>query len=104
MGRLYAALELDPPPAQAEQLEIGTLDQVVRRTLLEYKKHPPALAPLGEPPQRQAGNPPDSAATTVASGRIEDARGAGQTIAAADSHLPESAAATPAEPIGVWRN
>ena len=27
------------------------LDQVVRRTLLEYKKHPPALAPLGEPPQ-----------------------------------------------------
>lgn len=26
LRRLYAALELDPPPAQAEQLEIGTLD------------------------------------------------------------------------------
>ncbi len=117
LGRLYAALGLDPPPAQAEQLEIGTLDQVVRRTLLEYKKHPPALAPLGEPPQpggtaqrqqeplqRQAGNPPDSAATTVASGRIEETRAPEQTIVAADSHLPEGAAATPAGPIGVWRN
>jgi outer membrane protein TolC len=119
LGRLYAALGIDPPPSQIEELDIASVDRDMRRALADYKNHPPAApapapgdsSPPGdvaqhqqEPPQPQAALPSDVSRTAVASGRIEDSPAAAQSSAGTNSRGPQSALATSAGPVSIGPN
>jgi ribosomal protein L12E/L44/L45/RPP1/RPP2 len=111
LGRLYAALGVDPPPAQIEELDLASVDRDIRHAMAEYKAHPPA-APAGdaaqpsttpaqqETPPPQASNPFDIFHTAVASSRIDEPAAPPQTSVATPTAGSQSADAATSGSLG----
>jgi hypothetical protein len=78
LGRLYAALGVDPPPSDAAELDIDHVELDLKRALALYKDNPQAVAPAAGPSdfaadrQSAPDRPKAASRSTVASGRIEN--------------------------------
>lgn len=78
LGRLYAALGVDPPPGDAAELDIDHVELDLKRALTLYKDNPQAAGPaasasdFAENKHSVPDRPRAARGNTVASGRIEN--------------------------------
>jgi outer membrane protein, multidrug efflux system len=74
LGRLYAALGVDPPPSEADKLDMDHVEIDLKHALALYKDNPQAAAPAAGPSDVAANasgrieNPPDPAPAPVVVG------------------------------------
>jgi hypothetical protein len=53
LGRLFAALGIDPPPGPVAELDLAAVDRDIRHALAQYKANPEEAAP---PADKAAAN------------------------------------------------
>jgi hypothetical protein len=102
LGRLYAALGIDPPPGPVMELDIAGVDRDVRHALAQYKANPLETAPADKTASNDTtANPQQSssAASTwlaQAISRIAKPSASAQASATTDTAVPAEQQSAPA--------
>jgi outer membrane protein TolC len=103
LGRLYAALGIDPPPGPVMELDIAGVERDVRHALAQYKANPLETAPTADKSASNdtAANPPQSASTAStwlaqAISRIAKPSASAQASATTDTAAPAEQQSAPA--------